>query len=77
MKHAVIKIIVLYQHYISPDTGLLRFVYGVHGACRMDPSCSEYTKTAVEKYGVIIGLLKGGRRITRCHPFQKKLIDPV
>ncbi|MCS7093127.1 MAG: membrane protein insertion efficiency factor YidD [Patescibacteria group bacterium] len=45
--------------------------------CRFTPSCSEYTYQAVEKYGVIKGLLLGLKRVLRCHPFSRGGFDPV
>lgn len=41
------------------------------------PTCSQYAKEAIEKYGA----LKGGRlavwRILRCNPFTRGGYDPV
>ncbi len=47
-----------YKRYISPA-----------GAppCHFYPSCSIYTKQAIEKFGIIQGLLMGFDRLTRCH----------
>lgn len=36
--------------------------------CRYEPSCSEYMILAIEKYGVMHGVIKGIRRILRCRP---------
>ncbi|MHB9095418.1 MAG: membrane protein insertion efficiency factor YidD, partial [Eubacteriales bacterium] len=38
---------------------------------------SEYAIQAVEKYGVVKGLLKAMGRILRCHPFNPGGYDPV
>ncbi len=46
-------------------------------SCRFHPSCSQYTKEAVTKYGVFRGGLKGIFRILRCQPFSKGGYDPV
>lgn len=46
-------------------------------SCVFYPTCSEYTKQAIEKYGVFKGSYLGFLRILRCHPWQKKHIDPV
>ena len=48
-----------------------------HSSCVFLPTCSEYTKQAIEKYGIFIGVFKGFRRILRCHPWQKNHYDPV
>ncbi|MFZ2205961.1 MAG: membrane protein insertion efficiency factor YidD [Microgenomates group bacterium] len=46
-------------------------------SCRFYPTCSDYTFEAVEKYGVIKGLLKGLWRIIRCNPWNKGGIDKL
>ena len=48
-----------------------------HSACVFIPTCSEYTKEAIVKYGVFVGFYKGFIRITRCHPWQKNHFDPL
>ncbi|NLF83830.1 MAG: membrane protein insertion efficiency factor YidD [Candidatus Gastranaerophilales bacterium] len=45
--------------------------------CRFYPSCSEYTKQAIEKYGFIKGCFLGAKRIFRCHPLNPGGYDPV
>lgn len=74
-KFIIVKLIYVYQVVLSPDKGFLRFLYPISGACVMYPTCSEYMVLAVEKHGVIKGLFNGVRRIGRCHPYQKKLVD--
>jgi hypothetical protein len=61
-------IIRLYQRAISPVLG---------SSCRFAPSCSEYTREALEVFGVRKGLWMGLRRIVRCHPFHPGGYDPV
>ena len=48
-----------------------------HSLCRFTPPCSEYTKIAIEKYGVIKGIKLGIKRILKCHPKGKYGYDPV
>lgn len=40
----------------------------VRGRCRFEPTCSTYMMIAVRKYGLIIGITMGIRRILRCKP---------
>ena len=67
MKRILIKLIELYQ--LTPIS--------VHSNCKFTPTCSEYTKQAIIKYGVLRGSLKGIKRILRCNPFNKGGYDPV
>ncbi len=71
-----VGIISLYQKTLSPDHGLLkaRFPYGY---CRHYPSCSEYSKQAITKYGLIKGGWMGINRVVRCNPFSKPSVDTI
>jgi len=71
VKKFFILLIKIYKKTISP----LICALGFH--CKYYPSCSEYTKQAIEKYGVIKGLTMGFFRILRCNPFSKGGYDPV
>lgn len=65
MQKLLIKIIEVYQVYLSFDTGILR-VFAPGGACKYPLSCSEYTKQAIEKHGVTTGIKLGLKRIWSC-----------
>lgn len=49
--------------------------YSFGKRCIFYPTCSEYTKQAIIKYGLIIGSIKGFFRILRCNPFSKGGVD--
>jgi len=45
--------------------------------CRYVPTCSEYTRVAIMKYGIMRGSYMGAKRIGRCHPWGGSGYDPV
>lgn len=45
--------------------------------CRFYPTCSQYTKEAIIKYGIFKGGGLGVKRICKCHPLNKGGYDPV
>jgi putative membrane protein insertion efficiency factor len=46
-------------------------------SCRYVPSCSEYAREALEKYGLCRGLYLSLKRLLRCHPLHPGGYDPV
>ena len=53
------KMILFYQRKLSKHT------------CMYRPTCSQYTLECINNRGVLVGILLGGFRILRCHPFVK------
>ncbi|WP_040400002.1 membrane protein insertion efficiency factor YidD [Cecembia lonarensis] len=72
MKTFVRKIAILpvlfYQYLISPL---------FPAACRYTPTCSQYTKEAILKHGVLKGGWLAIKRIGSCHPWGGHGHDPV
>lgn len=69
LKKILISFVRLYQILISPLLGANK--------CRFYPSCSNYMIQAIEKKGVIKGLIKGVGRLLRCHPWSQGGHDPL
>ncbi len=68
LRRAVTLPIRAYQYAISPMFG---------PRCKYYPSCSEYAVQAVERYGILRGLVLAGWRLLRCNPFSRGGYDPV
>ncbi len=45
--------------------------------CRFYPTCSEYAKQAIAKYGIFKGGWLSFKRICKCHPLHEGGYDPV
>jgi hypothetical protein len=57
-----------YQLIISPYLG---------NNCRFYPTCSNYAIEAIEKKGLIVGIVMAVKRILRCNPWGGSGIDMV
>jgi hypothetical protein len=64
----IIGLINIYKLLFSPVLGR---------NCKYYPSCSDYTKEAIIKKGVITGIISSIWRILRCNPFSYGGYDPV
>ena len=71
MKRILVFVIEQYQKHIS------FFLENRGIKCKFYPTCSEYTKQAIIKYGAIRGVILGIKRIFKCNPFSKGGYDPV
>ena len=71
-----VLIIDIYQKTLSPDHGLFRSQYP-YGFCPYYPSCSQYSKESLLKYGFVKGLSLSLYRIFRCNPWANPSIDKI
>ena len=58
LKKIMICCIKIYQRYAPAH---------IRNKCRFEPSCSQYMILAIEKYGLVKGLIKGINRLKRCN----------
>jgi putative membrane protein insertion efficiency factor len=65
---AAVSLIGTYRRFVSPL---------LPPACRFLPSCSEYGASAIERHGLVRGLLLAAGRLLRCHPLSRGGYDPV
>lgn len=72
MRRIAVRIAVLpirvYQRLVSPMFG---------ARCKYYPSCSEYAAQAIEKFGILRGLVLAGWRLLRCNPWSHGGVDRV
>jgi hypothetical protein len=68
MKYVLIFIITAYQKLLSP---------WLPPTCRFTPSCSQYAKVALKRYGLFHGTFLALKRLIKCHPFHAGGYDPV
>jgi uncharacterized protein len=64
----VVLILRFYQRWISPAFGQ---------RCRYYPSCSEYAVQAIQRFGILRGLVLAGWRLLRCNPWSRGGFDPI
>ena len=65
---ALARVVEFYQGMISPGFG---------PRCRYLPTCSEYARTAIERFGAVSGSALAVRRLLRCQPLGSTGFDPV
>ncbi len=72
-RHSAVAVLLLgligfYKRCLSP---------AIPSACRFYPTCSQYAREAIERYGARRGSWLAVRRLLRCRPFGPKGYDPV
>ena len=67
-RRVVIAPIRLYQVVISP---------AFPRRCKYEPTCSRYAVQAIQRYGILRGLVLAGWRLLRCNPWSHGGHDPV
>jgi putative membrane protein insertion efficiency factor len=78
MKYIALLLVRAYQKTLSYDHGLMGKIFPNTRVCIYQPSCSQYTYEAIEKYGAFKGSIMGMKRLSRCHPKSKHpRYDPV
>lgn len=68
LRYVMTAMIRFYQMYISVL---------LPPSCRYLPTCSEYTRLAIEMHGPARGVWLGLKRVARCHPWGGRGFDPV
>ena len=66
--YPLLVIIRIYQTLISPL---------LPSTCRFSPTCSEYSKQSLIKYGLIKGSILSVKRILKCNPWGGNGYDPI
>jgi uncharacterized protein len=62
---------------IAVDSYRLLLSPWIGQSCRFEPSCSRYTRDAIDTHGAAVGAYLGARRLLRCHPWCEAGHDPV
>ena len=66
LSRALLALLGFYKRWISPV---------LPRSCRFEPTCSEYARLAILKYGPLTGVVKAVARVLRCHPFHPGGVD--
>lgn len=66
MTRLLVALLDLYKAWLSPL---------LPRSCRFTPTCSEYARLAVLKYGALRGSLRALGRLLRCHPLAAGGVD--
>jgi putative membrane protein insertion efficiency factor len=64
----ILFLLALYKRFVSPWLG---------ERCRFHPSCSDYARVSVARFGSVRGCWLAMNRLLRCQPMCEGGIDPV
>ncbi|HET9034365.1 MAG TPA: membrane protein insertion efficiency factor YidD [Dokdonella sp.] len=64
----ILSLLTFYKRFISPLLG---------ARCRFHPSCSDYARVAVARFGSVKGSWLAANRLLRCQPLCEGGCDPV
>lgn len=67
-------LIMVYQRTLSFDHSIMAYLSSAP-RCKFYPTCSEYAKKSLQKYGILWGSFLTVGRLLRCHPWSKGGID--
>ncbi|HSW88092.1 MAG TPA: membrane protein insertion efficiency factor YidD [Candidatus Saccharimonadales bacterium] len=68
----LVFLITVYQKIVSPA---LKQLFGMPSMCRFTPSCSEYAKISIMKYGLVKGISLAFVRLIHCQPFSSAKVS--
>ena len=68
MRELLLRLIRIYQKYISPMK---------RSRCPYSPTCSAYGYEAISRHGALVGGLLAAYRVLRCNPFSHGGTDTV
>jgi hypothetical protein len=68
LRRVAVAPIVAYQRVISP---------ALPRRCKYEPTCSAYGVQAIQRYGILRGLVLAAWRLLRCNPWSHGGYDPV
>ncbi|HEX4479554.1 MAG TPA: membrane protein insertion efficiency factor YidD [Rudaea sp.] len=68
MTRFILALLTFYKRLLSPFLG---------SRCRFHPSCSDYARTSVARFGAARGGILALWRIARCQPLCSGGLDPV
>ena len=68
MTRLILALLSIYKRVLSPLFG---------ARCRFDPSCADYARIAIARFGAARGSVLALWRIARCQPLARGGVDPV